>query len=84
MTADTTKVEKSDAEWKKQLTPAEYRVIREKGTERAFTGEYDKFYPKKGYFVCKACNNVGAMVSVKTCRKHILGHAHTHKQTHNY
>lgn len=40
-----------------QLTPQEYEVLREKGTERARTGEYDKYYPKDGYFACKACAN---------------------------
>jgi len=50
-----TKVAKSESDWKKQLSEEEYEVLRLKGTERPGTGEYDKFYPKKGHFVCKAC-----------------------------
>ena len=34
------KVIKSDAEWKRELTPEQYRVMRKHGTERAFTGQY--------------------------------------------
>ncbi|GAB2588381.1 peptide-methionine (R)-S-oxide reductase MsrB [Streptomyces capparidis] len=47
-------VEKSEAEWRAQLTPEEYRVLREAGTERAFTGEYtDTKTP--GIYSCRAC-----------------------------
>ena len=50
------KIDKSDAEWRKQLTPEQYRVMREKGTERPFTGEYEKS-KDKGMYVCAACGN---------------------------
>lgn len=50
------KVIKSDQDWKEQLTQLQYYVLREKGTERAWTGEYNEF-KKKGMFLCAACNN---------------------------
>lgn len=53
----TTKVQKTDAEWKKELTPEQYEVLRNKGTERAFTGEYYNHF-EKGDYVCAACGNV--------------------------
>ena len=37
----TGKVEKSEAEWRKELTPMQYAVLREKATERPFSGEYE-------------------------------------------
>lgn len=48
------KTRKSDEEWRKQLTPEQYRVARQKGTERAFTGEYhDSKQP--GTYKCVCC-----------------------------
>jgi peptide-methionine (R)-S-oxide reductase len=47
-------VVKSEEEWKKQLTPIQYKVLRERGTEMAFTGEYWDNH-KKGTYVCAAC-----------------------------
>jgi len=48
------KIEKSDAEWRDQLTPEQYQILRQKGTERAFTG---KFWNTKtpGTYLCAAC-----------------------------
>jgi peptide-methionine (R)-S-oxide reductase len=42
-------------EWKKKLTPTQYHILREKGTERAFTGKYYKFN-ESGIYTCAACN----------------------------
>ncbi|NMM49991.1 peptide-methionine (R)-S-oxide reductase MsrB [Marinigracilibium pacificum] len=47
-------VVKSDSEWKTVLTDEEYKVLREKGTERAFTGKFDKHYDD-GVYTCAAC-----------------------------
>jgi peptide-methionine (R)-S-oxide reductase len=48
------KIAKSDAEWKKQLTPEQYHVTREHGTERAFSGPYlDE--KRAGTFTCVCC-----------------------------
>lgn len=48
-------VVKTEAEWKKQLTPEQFYVIREKGTERAFSGTYWDNH-KKGTYSCAACS----------------------------
>ncbi len=48
------KVTKTDEEWRKELTPEQYKVLREKGTEAPFTGKY---YETKtpGMYICAAC-----------------------------
>ena len=51
------KIVKTDTEWKSVLTPEQYYVTREKGTEVAFSGEYDHFY-KDGKYVCVNCGNL--------------------------
>lgn len=50
----TEKIFKSDEEWKKVLTPEQYSVLREKGTERPGTGLYDQHFVKGTYY-CAAC-----------------------------
>src|SRR5690349_10740653 len=48
------KIEKTDAEWRSQLSPHEYQVLRQAGTERAFTGEYTDT-TTEGVYRCRAC-----------------------------
>ena len=47
-------VEKTDEQWREELSPEEYAVLRKAGTERAFTGEYTDV-ETKGVYRCKAC-----------------------------
>jgi peptide-methionine (R)-S-oxide reductase len=49
------KVDKSDAEWREQLTPEQYEVCRNKGTERAFAGKYWDC-KQDGIYRCVCCN----------------------------
>lgn len=51
------KVEKSDAEWKKELSPEEYFILRQAGTERPGTGKYYMHF-EEGAYRCAACNAV--------------------------
>ena len=48
------KVDKSETEWRESLTPAQYHVLREKGTERPFTGEYEHA-KQAGTYRCAGC-----------------------------
>jgi peptide-methionine (R)-S-oxide reductase len=48
------KLQLTDAEWRERLTPEQYRILREAGTERAFTGKYEK-NKAAGEYVCAAC-----------------------------
>lgn len=50
------KVEKTEQEWKAQLSELEYQVLRKAGTERAFTGKYYE-HEEEGIYSCKACGH---------------------------
>jgi len=48
------KIEKTDKEWKEELSDEEYRILRKKGTEAPFSGEYDKTF-EDGMYKCAGC-----------------------------
>ncbi|MCY7373140.1 MAG: peptide-methionine (R)-S-oxide reductase MsrB [Spirochaetaceae bacterium] len=52
----TYEVDKTDEQWREELSPEEYNVLREAGTERAFTGEYNDT-KTLGVYSCRACGN---------------------------
>lgn len=54
MTEKIEKLEKTDAEWRAELSPKQYHILREKGTERAFSGEYYKT-KTPGTYLCAGC-----------------------------
>jgi peptide-methionine (R)-S-oxide reductase len=47
-------VNKTEEEWKKELSPEQYRILREKGTESPGSGEYNKHF-EKGFYICGGC-----------------------------
>lgn len=51
------KMDLTDAQWRDRLTPEQYHVLREAGTERAFTGKYDKHYDT-GEYACAGCGTM--------------------------
>ena len=53
-TKTSSKVDKSEAEWRKELTPMQYAVLREKATERPFSGEYEHEH-RTGTYTCAGC-----------------------------
>ncbi|TAE80472.1 MAG: peptide-methionine (R)-S-oxide reductase [Bacteroidetes bacterium] len=53
---DQFEVTKTEQEWKQQLSPEQYAVLREKGTERPFTGKFEDHY-ERGTYTCAACGN---------------------------
>ena len=55
--ASETQMPLTEREWKEKLTPEEYKILRKKGTERAFTGKYDKFY-EPGVYKCAGCGEL--------------------------
>ncbi|KAF2870368.1 Mss4-like protein [Massariosphaeria phaeospora] len=48
-------VQKTEGEWQTQLSPEQFRILRNKGTEMAGSGQYNKHYPSAGVYTCGAC-----------------------------
>ncbi|KAL2797679.1 Mss4-like protein [Aspergillus keveii] len=47
---------RSEDEWRAVLSPEQFRILRQKGTERPGTGEYDSHYPSEGVYACAGCS----------------------------
>ena len=54
MAEDNFPIKKTEEEWRKDLSDEQYRILRQKGTERAFTGEYDIHF-EDGIYFCAGC-----------------------------
>ncbi|MBA2378433.1 MAG: peptide-methionine (R)-S-oxide reductase MsrB [Blastocatellia bacterium] len=52
---DGTKIKRSESEWRRMLTPTQFEILRNKGTENPYTGKYDKF-DEVGTYHCGACS----------------------------
>lgn len=51
------KIQKSEEDWKNELSPEQYHILRKKGTERPFSGQYNDFYVK-GTYHCAGCQEI--------------------------
>ncbi|KAF2802486.1 SelR-domain-containing protein [Mytilinidion resinicola] len=54
--SDSYPVQKNEGEWQAQLNKEQFRILRQKGTEFAGTGKYDKHYPSSGVYTCVGCD----------------------------
>ena len=76
--------------WKQHLTPDEHRILFQQGTERAGSSVYDKFYPRRGHFCCRACGIPLYQAMAKfdsgtgwpSFGAHVAGHVATRRDVH--